>query len=81
MSKHDATPTPAIAVGDIYLAELPELRECEIEDVAPKAVAVKIKGGGWLDVRSFRSAIKARLGRAVYSPGVIGRTRRFIREA
>ncbi len=68
------------AVGDIYLAAMPDLQECEIEDVVPKANAVKIKGTGWIDGLAFGRAIKARLGRAVYSSGLIGPTRRFIRE-
>ena len=72
--------TLSYEVGDIYLAALPDLRECEIEDVAPEANAVKIKGCGWIDGRDFGAAIKARLGRAVYSSGLLGLTRRFIRE-
>ena len=68
------------AVGDLYLAALPQLLEAEIEDVAPSARALKIRGHGWLDAGEFEAAVKARLGRVVYSAGLVGLKRKLIRE-
>ena len=71
-------PASGFAVGDIYLAALPDLCEVEIEDVAPSAPAIKIKGRGWIERPAFEMAVKAKLGRAVYKPGLLGPTRKFI---
>lgn len=72
---------PAYAVGDIYLAALPELNEVEIEDMLPAARAIKLKGMGWVERRAFEEAVKAKLGRAVYSAGLLGPKRKVIRES
>ena len=69
------------AVGDIYLAALPHLSEVEIEDVVQAAQAIKIKGRGWIERPVFEKAVKAKLGRAVYTAGLLGPHRKFIREA
>jgi hypothetical protein len=74
-------PVPGFAVGDIYLAALPDLSEVEIEDVVPAAQAIKIKGRGWIERPAFEEAVKAKLGRAVYTAGLLGPKRKFIREA
>jgi len=70
-----------LAVGDIYLAALPELAEVEIEDLLPVAQTIKLKGRGWMEQSDFQLAIKARLGRAVYTEGLLGLKRKFVREA
>lgn len=67
-------------VGEVYVAALPELKEIEIEDVLHAAQIIKIKGEGWLDRGTFEGAVRARLGRAVYSQGLIGLKRKIIRE-
>lgn len=69
------------AVGEIYLAALPELREVEIDDIAPAASAVKIKYEGWMDLAAFRDVVKAKLGRAEYSGGLLGNQRKVVRES
>ncbi len=68
------------AIGEVYLAALPELREVEIEDIAPAASAVKIKREGWMDLAALRDVVKAKLGRAEYSGGLLGNQRKVVRE-
>ena len=68
-------------VGEVYVATLPDLKEIEVEDVLPHAQIVKLKGEGWFDCATLKAAVKARLGRAVYSVGLLSPQRRFIREA
>lgn len=67
-------------VGDVYVATMPNLREVEVEDVLPHAQLVKVKGEGWLERSSFESVVKGRLGRAVYSAGLLSPRRRMIRD-
>jgi hypothetical protein len=71
---------PGFAVGDIYLAAMPDLSEVEVEDVVPAAQTIKIKGHGWIDLPAFEEAVKARLGRVIYTSGLLGLKRKFIRE-
>lgn len=68
-------------IGDIYVAALPSLKEVEIEDVLREPDLIKIKGEGWLERRTFEGAVKAKLGRVVYSSGLLGLKRKIIREA
>ena len=77
--KHQRSPFP-YAVGEVYLAALPGLREVEIEDVAPTAPAVKIKGEGWIECAAFAEVVKAKLGRVVYSGGLLGNRRKVVRD-
>lgn len=67
-------------VGEVYVAALPDLKEVEIEDVLHGPDLVKIKGEGWLERHTFDGAVKARLGRVVYSGGLLGQKRKVIRE-
>jgi hypothetical protein len=67
-------------IGELYIAALPDLKEVEIEDVLHEAGIIKIKGEGWLDQRTFGDAVKARLGRVVYSSGLLGLKRKIIRD-
>lgn len=68
-------------VGEVYVANLPELKEVEVEDVLPQAQIIKLKGEGWFERATLEAAVKARLGRAVYSSGLMSAKRRMIREA
>lgn len=72
---------PRYQIGDIYVAALPGLKEVEIEDILREADMIKIKGEGWLERRTFEGAVKAKLGRVVYSSGLFGLKRKIIREA
>lgn len=69
------------AIGDLYLAALPELREVEIEDVVPAAQAIKIRGEGWVDSAELLGAVRTKLGRVKYSASLLGVKRKLIREA
>jgi hypothetical protein len=66
-------------IGDVYVAALPDLKEVEIEDVMHGPDMVKLKGEGWLERRTFEGAVKAKLGRVVYSGGLLGMKRKIIR--
>lgn len=75
-----AKAVPGFAVGDIYLAALPDLGEVEVEDVVLAAQTIKIKGHGWIDLAAFEAAVKAKLGRVIYTAGLLGLKRKFIRQ-
>jgi len=52
-------------VGDIILAELPYLQECEIEEISIRGKCMKIKGE-WHTAESVTSKIRCTLGKAIY---------------
>ena len=80
MQRTSKRPAATYEVGDVYVVALPELKEVEVEDVVPTAEIIKIRGEGWLDCATLDKAVRAKLGKAVYSGGLLGRKRTVVRQ-
>ena len=64
-------------VGDLLLAEIPYLKECEIKEIAVEAKCMNIDGI-WYKAEDVKPKIKTVLGRAMYKKGWFGSVKRTV---